>query len=100
MAARGFCWGRLFPGTGRSRGLLLLSGGGGARLFASRADDFLFLNVECRYLHGNAEADGKFSTNCRTTLASWSFIRRFISVNLWRFILFLYIQNRTSDVLI
>lgn len=34
------------------------------RLFASLADDFLFLNVEYCYLHGNAEADGKFSTNC------------------------------------
>lgn len=63
---------------------------GEARLFASLADDFLFLNVEYRYRHGNAEADGKFSSNCRTALASRSFFRRFFSVNLWGFIF----QNR------
>lgn len=68
--------------------------GGGARLFASLADDFLFPNVGYRYLHGNAEADGKFSTNCWTTPASRSFFRRFYSVHLWGLIFF-YIQNRT-----
>lgn len=55
--------GRLFPGR-----VAVAQRGG--RLFASLADDFLFLNVEYRDLHGNAEADGKFSTNCWTALAS------------------------------